>query len=192
MRDYQKCSGVAITWRYRQALKNQYGVATLLMTGLVLAVAMMFVMSRYSTTLYQVKRAQNTVLSRQAHWLAEGGLACGFEWLHGMIQTRLPTTLPELKSVSHQPKQVVHCQQESEHRQRKVWIRALGEGGYQITAEAKVAGKARVRLGYQAFLWLCQNGRAGDCQRFTAEMSVSDGDRVVLKWRAGSWHDFPA
>ncbi|QUJ68088.1 hypothetical protein KDD30_02755 [Photobacterium sp. GJ3] len=188
MRGWQKCSGVASTRRQKQPVKYQYGVATLLMTGLVLTVAMMFVMSRYSTTLYQVKRAQNTVLSRQAHWLAEGGLACGFEWLHETIQTRFPET----KSVSHQPQQVASCQLGAENRQRKVWVRALGEGGYQITAEAKVAGKARVRLGYQAFLWLCQNGRPGDCQRFTAEMPVSDGDSVVLKWQAGSWHDFPA
>ncbi|WP_318481582.1 hypothetical protein [Photobacterium leiognathi] len=53
-------------------------MTTLLITSLLLIVALLFSLASYKNLFYQIKRTQNEVLARQAHWAAEGGLECGF------------------------------------------------------------------------------------------------------------------
>ncbi|EHZ7343580.1 TPA: hypothetical protein ACGUW9_004696 [Vibrio vulnificus] len=59
----------------------QQGVATLLITAILLSVALVVTLGSYKTLFYQIKRAQNEVKSRQEHWLAEGGLECLFTYV---------------------------------------------------------------------------------------------------------------
>lgn len=56
----------------------QQGMSTLLITSMLLVVALIFSLASYKNLFYQIKRTQNEVLARQAHWAAEGGLECGF------------------------------------------------------------------------------------------------------------------
>ncbi|PSU70759.1 hypothetical protein C9J22_10335 [Photobacterium phosphoreum] len=57
---------------------QQSGMTTLLITSMLLIVALLFSLASYKSLFYQIKRTQNEVLARQAHWAAEGGLECGF------------------------------------------------------------------------------------------------------------------
>ncbi|MGV2989081.1 hypothetical protein ACE1OE_15665 [Vibrio sp. E150_011] len=57
--------------------KPQRGMATLITTALLLLIALVVALGGYKSTFYEIKRAQNEVLSRQMHWLAEGGIECG-------------------------------------------------------------------------------------------------------------------
>ncbi|MCW8331978.1 hypothetical protein MD588_24590 [Photobacterium sp. SDRW27] len=59
-------------------MKKQQGLATLLITSMLLIAALIFSLASYKNVFYQIKRAQNEVLARQAHWLAEGGVECAF------------------------------------------------------------------------------------------------------------------
>lgn len=59
-------------------MKSQNGMATLLVTIMLLAVSLLFSLASYKNVFYQIKRTQNEVLARQAHWLAEGGVECAF------------------------------------------------------------------------------------------------------------------
>ncbi|EAS42998.1 hypothetical protein C9J48_17685 [Photobacterium profundum] len=59
-------------------MNSQKGMATLLVTAMLLVVSLLFSLASYKNVFYQIKRTQNEVLARQAHWLAEGGLECGF------------------------------------------------------------------------------------------------------------------
>ncbi|MHA6609946.1 hypothetical protein [Photobacterium damselae] len=60
----------------------QQGMSTLLITSMLLVVALIFSLASYKNLFYQIKRTQNEVLARQAHWAAEGGLECGFTLLN--------------------------------------------------------------------------------------------------------------
>ncbi|WP_318463513.1 hypothetical protein [Photobacterium leiognathi] len=60
---------------------RQSGMTTLLITSMLLIVALLLSLASYKNLIYQVKRTQNEVLARQAHWLAEGGLECGFSYI---------------------------------------------------------------------------------------------------------------
>ncbi|WP_232614486.1 hypothetical protein [Photobacterium carnosum] len=57
---------------------QQSGMTTLLITSMLLIVALLFSLASYKNLFYQIKRTQNEVLARQAHWAAEGGLECGY------------------------------------------------------------------------------------------------------------------
>ncbi|PSV44897.1 hypothetical protein [Photobacterium indicum] len=59
-------------------MKSQKGMATLLVTAMLLVVSLLFSLASYKNAFYQIKRTQNEVLARQAHWRAEGGLECAF------------------------------------------------------------------------------------------------------------------
>ncbi|HIF9173484.1 TPA: hypothetical protein ACX6PS_002162 [Photobacterium damselae] len=56
----------------------QSGMTTLLITSMLLIVALLLSLASYKSLFYQIKRTQNEVVARQSHWLAEGGLECGF------------------------------------------------------------------------------------------------------------------
>ena len=57
-------------------MKKQQGMATLLITSVLLLVVLLFSLASYKNLFYQIKRSQNEVLARQAHWQAEGGIEC--------------------------------------------------------------------------------------------------------------------
>ena len=72
---------------------QQSGMTTLLITSMLLIVALLFSLASYKNLFYQIKRTQNEVLARQAHWAAEGGLECGFAKIQkaGNISDAKPT-----------------------------------------------------------------------------------------------------
>ncbi|PSW29603.1 hypothetical protein C9J19_05855 [Photobacterium phosphoreum] len=72
---------------------QQSGMTTLLITSMLLIVALLFSLASYKNLFYQIKRTQNEVLARQAHWAAEGGLECGFAQIQkaGNISDAKPT-----------------------------------------------------------------------------------------------------
>lgn len=73
-------------------MKRQKGLTTLLVTTMLLVVSLVFSLSSYKNLFYQIKRTQNEVMARKAHWLAEGGLECGFAKVNEEIDVALITT----------------------------------------------------------------------------------------------------
>lgn len=61
----------------RKNIASQQGIATLLLTAIILSLALIVALSTYKNLFYQIKRAQNQVEARQNYWLAEGGVECG-------------------------------------------------------------------------------------------------------------------
>ncbi|WP_104401934.1 hypothetical protein [Vibrio penaeicida] len=59
-------------------IRRSEGYITLTITSFILLAALILVMGSYKQVFFQIKRAQNEVKSRQDHWVAEGGLECGF------------------------------------------------------------------------------------------------------------------
>ncbi|MBY8244023.1 hypothetical protein KW524_07750 [Vibrio fluvialis] len=68
---------------------SQRGVATLLITSILLKVALVVTLGMYKNLFFQIKRAQNEVRAKQQFWMAEGGLEC----IYSVTQTThmLPT-----------------------------------------------------------------------------------------------------
>jgi hypothetical protein len=79
---------------------QQSGMTTLLITSMLLIVALLFSLASYKNLFYQIKRTQNEVLARQAHWAAEGGLECGFAAIQdaGSISGARPTYIDDCKT----------------------------------------------------------------------------------------------
>ncbi|HIF9109047.1 TPA: hypothetical protein ACX6SG_002788 [Photobacterium damselae] len=75
----------------------QQGMSTLLITSMLLVVALIFSLASYKNLFYQIKRTQNEVLARQAHWAAEGGLECGFAEISN--KSDVNTSLDKCKTV---------------------------------------------------------------------------------------------
>ena len=76
---------------------QQSGMTTLLITSMLLIVALLFSLASYKNLFYQIKRTQNEVLARQAHWAAEGGLECGFAEISN--KSDVNTSLVKCKTV---------------------------------------------------------------------------------------------
>ncbi|WP_252029713.1 hypothetical protein [Vibrio sp. SCSIO 43135] len=57
-------------------MRAQTGIATLLVTSVLLTAALLITLGSYKSLFYQIKRAQNEVKARQQHWVAEGALEC--------------------------------------------------------------------------------------------------------------------
>lgn len=79
---------------------QQSGMTTLLITSMLLIVALLFSLASYKNLFYQIKRTQNEVLARQAHWAAEGGLECGFAAIKnvGSISGARPTYIDDCRT----------------------------------------------------------------------------------------------
>ncbi|WP_172561968.1 hypothetical protein [Vibrio furnissii] len=63
---------------------SQRGVATLLLTSILLSVALVVTLGMYKHLFFQIKRAQNEVKAKQQFWRAEGGLEC----VYSLTQTQ--------------------------------------------------------------------------------------------------------
>ncbi|HFQ4954143.1 TPA: hypothetical protein ACGUP3_002271 [Vibrio vulnificus] len=74
-------------------INRERGATTLLVTSVLLIAALMATLGSYKTLLYQIKRAQNEVLSRQSYWKAEGGLECAFALVRQQGDILAATTL---------------------------------------------------------------------------------------------------
>ena len=70
--------------------RKQRGVVTLLITSVLLVGALVVTLGTYRSVFHQIKVAQNEVEGRKAHWLAEGGLECGFTYIAENDLTAIP------------------------------------------------------------------------------------------------------
>ncbi|MFH0256201.1 hypothetical protein ACGRL8_03975 [Vibrio rumoiensis] len=60
------------------SFSKQQGAATLLMAVLLLAAALVISLASYKSVFFQIKRVQNEIEARKAHWIGEGGLECAY------------------------------------------------------------------------------------------------------------------
>ncbi|WP_332402620.1 hypothetical protein [Vibrio metschnikovii] len=85
--------------------RHQQGIATLLITAILLSITLVITLGSYKNLFYQIKRAQNEVSARQSYWLAEGGVECLYAYI-----AQDPTRITGLsKQVSGE---VNHCKQQ--------------------------------------------------------------------------------
>ncbi|WP_299691779.1 hypothetical protein [uncultured Vibrio sp.] len=66
---------------------QQQGLITLLLVSVLLIGALIASFGSFRTVFYQIKRAQNEVQARQAHWRSEGGLECTYSYLLELDKT---------------------------------------------------------------------------------------------------------
>ncbi|MDA0120773.1 hypothetical protein [Vibrio sp. T11.5] len=76
-------------------MRRQRGAFLILVTSLLLAASLMVIIGSYKGVFYQIKRSQNEIESRKAHWLAEGGLDCAF--VNVLSNGRIPEDLSRCK-----------------------------------------------------------------------------------------------
>ena len=66
---------------------KQGGFITLLLVSVLLVGTLIASFGNFKVLFYQIKRAQNEVQARKAHWLAEGGLECTYSYLRQIDKT---------------------------------------------------------------------------------------------------------
>jgi len=105
---------------------DEKGWVTLLITSVLLISALVLGLASYKVLFYQIKRAQNEVKVRQAHWLAEAGIECAYAYIH-----RFPEKLSALSSASNTLLDDV-CKQEL--KLASLYIEPLGGDSYAVHA----------------------------------------------------------
>ncbi|MEZ8099854.1 hypothetical protein [Vibrio bivalvicida] len=75
---------------------DEKGWVTLLVTSVLLISTLVLGLTSYKVLFYQIKRAQNEIKVRQAHWLSEAGIECVYAYIH-----RNPDKLSALSSASN-------------------------------------------------------------------------------------------
>ncbi|EMV9317238.1 hypothetical protein AADU72_004592 [Vibrio vulnificus] len=66
---------------------KQRGAVSLFVASILLIAALAMSLASYRNLFFQIKRAQNEIDSRKAHWLAEGGVECAFALVASMNST---------------------------------------------------------------------------------------------------------
>lgn len=66
---------------------KQMGAVSLFVASILLIAALAMSLASYRNLFFQIKRAQNEIDSRKAHWLAEGGVECAFALVASMRST---------------------------------------------------------------------------------------------------------
>ncbi|EKO3923408.1 hypothetical protein GCS56_000647 [Vibrio metschnikovii] len=85
--------------------RHQQGIATLLITAVLLSITLVITLGSYKNLFYQIKRAKNEVNARQSYWLAEGGVECLYAYI-AQDPTRITGLLKQV------PGEVNHCKQQ--------------------------------------------------------------------------------
>ncbi|WP_264874930.1 hypothetical protein [Vibrio agarivorans] len=73
--------------------QKQTGAAVLFVVSALLLVVLIMVLGSYKSLYFQIKRANNHIEARQVHWLAEGGLECG--WAQFKVQRSVPLNITD-------------------------------------------------------------------------------------------------
>ncbi|WP_064605705.1 hypothetical protein [Photobacterium sp. J15] len=114
-------------------MKSQNGMMTLFITVTLLVASLILSLASYKNVFYQIKRTQNEVLARQAHWLAEGGVECAFAEMKG--SGRVPSDPTYLNTCSHDlVGTTVSFLFPSSN-----WIKVVSEASSALTAESVVS-----------------------------------------------------
>ncbi|WP_217538314.1 hypothetical protein [Vibrio metschnikovii] len=86
--------------------RHQQGIATLLITAVLLSITLVITLGSYKNLFYQIKRAQNEVSARQSYWLAEGGVECLYAYIAqdpSRVASLSYAANNELRSICKQP-----------------------------------------------------------------------------------------
>lgn len=141
---------------------HQRGVVTLMVVSILLSAALMLTLSSYKSAFYQIKRAQNELKDRQAHWQVEGGIECLYAYI-----SAAPSQLNTLSSATNTvlddicktdlnltelysypvgaDRYVIHAKSNS-HAITKQFLYAAqtGLGTIQTTADLRIRGSAEI------------------------------------------------
>lgn len=74
----------------------QNGIATVMITSILLMVALVITLGSYKSLFYQIKRSQNEMKTRQNHWLAEGAIECAYAQFRS--QNKVPLLVTDCDS----------------------------------------------------------------------------------------------
>lgn len=141
---------------------RQQGVITLLIVSVLLVTALMLTLGSYKSVFYQIKRSQNEIKDRQAHWEAEGGIECLYAYVSAD-----PTQFSALSSASNTvlnsvckndlnltqlytealsgDRHNIHAKSSSHHVSKQVlFASATGYGAIQTTADLRIRGSADI------------------------------------------------
>lgn len=154
-----------------QRKSKRKGAVTLLATSVLVTAALIMSLASYKVLFYQIKRAQNEIKARQAHWLAEGGIECGYAY----IQLN-PEQLNPLASTEKLPLDLLCA---APLGLESVFIEPLGSQRYLIHAVGRFSHIQRSVTQYQPA------GVEGDLSVPVSE-SLSTSRQLV--WDEGGWY----
>lgn len=141
---------------------HQRGVVILMVVSILLAAALMLTLSSYKSVFYQIKRAQNELKDRQAHWQVEGGVECLYAYISAapsQLNTLSSATntvlddicktdlnLTELYSYPISAERYVIHSNSHSHAITKQFLYAAktGLGAIQTTADLRIRGSAEI------------------------------------------------
>ncbi|TFH91961.1 hypothetical protein [Vibrio ouci] len=141
---------------------HQRGVVTLMVVSILLAAALMLSLSSYKSVFYQIKRAQNELKDRQAHWQVEGGIECLYAYISAepsqlnMLSSaanillddicKTDLNLTELYSYPIGTDRYVIRAKSDSHAITKQFLYAAktGLGAIQTTADLRIRGSAEI------------------------------------------------
>lgn len=170
------------------------GMATLFMTMMVSFVMVIVSFATFKSSLYQMKRAQNTIKLRQSHWRAEGAIECLYSYLQRDTVSAfeqhldfdevisnsqcLTSQLSTQLEISKEPdgNGVIHAKDNAYNISRRFhYGPKVGEGAIVINAKAHFIGQTEfmpdtLRYPQQPGLFPCVS------VRFLDEVKYSQGD----------------
>ncbi len=141
---------------------HQQGIATLLITAVLVSITLAVTLGTYKNLFYQIKRAQNEVSARQSYWLAEGGVECLYAYiaqdptrivgLSGPIPSELShckqqLQLDELQLIPLEENGVyrIHARQGYAQVSKQIYSSTTGTGAIQTNANLRLVGDFDIR-----------------------------------------------
>lgn len=141
---------------------HQQGIATLLITAVLVSITLAVTLGTYKNLFYQIKRAQNEVSARQSYWLAEGGVECLYAYiaqdptrivgLSGPISSELShckqqLQLDELQLIPLEENGVyrIHARQGYAQVSKQIYSSTTGTGAIQTNANLRLVGDFDIR-----------------------------------------------
>ncbi|WP_217533837.1 hypothetical protein [Vibrio metschnikovii] len=141
--------------------RHQQGIATLLITAVLLSITLVITLGSYKNLFYQIKRAQNEVSARQSYWLAEGGVECLYAYI-AQDPTRITGLSKQVPGEANNCKQQlqldklqliplendvyrIHARQGYAQVNKQIYSYTTGTGAIQTNANLRLVGDFDIR-----------------------------------------------
>ncbi|EKO3676053.1 hypothetical protein [Vibrio metschnikovii] len=141
--------------------RHQQGIATLLITAVLLSITLVITLGSYKNLFYQIKRAQNEVNARQSYWLAEGGVECLYAYI-AQDPTRITGLSKQVSGEANHCKQQlqldelqliplengvyrIHARQGYAQVNKQIYSYTTGTGAIQTNANLRLVGDFDIR-----------------------------------------------
>ncbi|EKO3692704.1 hypothetical protein P0F02_000738 [Vibrio metschnikovii] len=141
--------------------RHQQGIATLLITAVLLSITLVITLGSYKNLFYQIKRAQNEVSARQSYWLAEGGVECLYAYI-AQDPTRITGLSKQVSGEANHCKQQlqldelqliplgnsvyrIHARQGYAQVNKQIYSYTTGTGAIQTNANLRLVGDFDIR-----------------------------------------------